>query len=195
MIATTRRGRRGGAGDLAAVRIETARLRLRPPEPGDLDALVAAINHWEVVRWLARVPHPYLRSDGAAYLARVRGDVAAGIDLPLHVFDDAGLAGCVGLRGIGGPAPELGYWLAPDRWGRGYATEATAAVLDLAFGRLGASEIASGVFAGNDASLAVQRRLGFAIVGSSRVFCLARGEELDHIDTLLTRARHEAEEQ
>lgn len=183
--------RLGDDGGLAAVRLSTARLTLRPPAQADLAPLAAAIGHWDVARWLARVPYPYRLGDAADYLGRVSGEIAAGHDLPLHVFDDGGLVGCVGLRDLGG-TPELGYWITPGRWGRGYATEAAAAVVDLAFGRLGFARIVSGVFAGNDASLAVQRRLGFEVAGTSRVFCLARGEELDHIDTLLTRERHEA---
>jgi RimJ/RimL family protein N-acetyltransferase len=180
---------RRGRPSLAGLRIETARLVLRPPQPGDRDAIVAAIGHWSVARWLARVPHPYAPSDAEAFLARVLPRVEAGRDLPLLVFDAEGLAGCVGLDGLG-TTPELGYWLTPSRWGRGYATEAAGAAIALAFDGLGAAQLRSGVFAGNEASMAVQRRLGFEVVGESRVFCLARRRDLDHIDTLLTRERH-----
>ena len=181
------------AADPAAMEIRTDRLRLRPPVAGDRDAIVAAIGRWDVARWLARVPHPYAAADAEAFIAASAARRAAGRELALLVLDDDGLAGCVGLDPLG-PEPELGYWIAPDRWGRGYATEAAAATIALAFGRLGARRIRSGVFAGNDASLAVQRKLGFEITGRSRVFCLARGEELDHIDTVLARAPHTQED-
>ena len=40
--------------------ITTARLTLRPPEPNDSPEITRAINDWEVVRWLSKVPYPYL---------------------------------------------------------------------------------------------------------------------------------------
>ena len=67
-------------------------------------------------------------------------------------------------------------------------TEATRAVVDWYFGATDAPRIRSGVFSFNKASLAVQRKLGFTETGSSRRHCLARGEEVRHIDTELSRA-------
>ncbi len=177
--------------DLAAVRLETPRLLLRPPTAADRDAIVAAVGHWPVARWLARVPYPYRRADADAFLGLAGGDLARGAGLPLMIFDHDGLAGGIGLDGIGAE-PEFGYWLTPSRWGRGYATEAGRAVLGHAFGPLGAACVRSGVFVGNRASLAVQSRLGFAVTGESRVFCLARGADLPHTDTLLTHERFSA---
>ncbi len=48
--------------------------------------------------------------------------------------------------------------------------------------------IHSGVFHFNKASLKVQRKLGFTETGSVR-HCLARGEDVRHIDTELARDR------
>lgn len=64
-------------------------------------------------------------------------------------------------------------WRAADRY-----FEATAA-----------TAVYSGVFTFNRASLAVQKKLGFTETGVSRMHCLARNEEVRHIDTTLTRAR------
>jgi RimJ/RimL family protein N-acetyltransferase len=179
------------ASGLAAVRIETPRLLMRPPTAADRDAIVTAIGHWPVVRWLARVPFPYRREDADAFLGLAGGDLARGAGLPLMIFDHDGLVGGIGLDGVGAE-PEFGYWLTPSRWGRGYATEAGRAVLAHAFTTLGAARVRSGVFVGNAASLAVQSRLGFEVAGESRVFCLARGADLPHTDTLLTHERFSA---
>ena len=54
----------------------------------------------------------------------------------------------------------------------------------------GLPRIRSGVFEGNERSLAIQTRLGFSIRGRSRQHNLALSRDLDHIDTILTRARH-----
>jgi [ribosomal protein S5]-alanine N-acetyltransferase len=55
----------------------------------------------------------------------------------LAVFDTE-FAGLVALTrrselGVGRPAVELGFWIVPSRWGRGYATEAAAAALTMVF--------------------------------------------------------------
>ena len=50
-------------------RLETARLLLRPPEPGDVKA-IAAFMEWDVVKNLSRAPHPYLEEHAHAFLAR-----------------------------------------------------------------------------------------------------------------------------
>ena len=57
---------------------------------------------------------------------------------------------------------ELGYTLARDCWGRGYATEAAAACLAAGLRHLGAPRIVAAVDAENDASMRVAERIGLA---------------------------------
>jgi RimJ/RimL family protein N-acetyltransferase len=78
------------------------------------------------------------------------------------------LIGGIGLMDLDdGPAEqaELGYWIARAHWGRGYATEAARAVLDLAFQGLRLSRIEAGHFADNAPSARVLAKLGFAPQG------------------------------
>jgi RimJ/RimL family protein N-acetyltransferase len=58
------------------------------------------------------------------------------------------------------PATEIGWRLARSAWGRGYATEAARAALDVAFTRLGLTEVVSFTTHDNVRSQAVMRRLG-----------------------------------
>ena len=58
------------------------------------------------------------------------------------------------------PAVEIGWRLARDCWGRGYATEGAQAVLTFAFGRLNLAEIVSFTADSNVRSQAVMERLG-----------------------------------
>jgi N-methylhydantoinase B len=122
--------------------IETARLRLRGFEEGDLTELVSLVGDWEVARWLSKVPHPYGETDGRAWIGLVRAEYAAG--RPRHfaiaMRDGDRLIGCIGLDDRGG-GPELGYWLGRPHWGNGCAKEAVAAVIDYAFGTLGLEAI------------------------------------------------------
>ncbi len=57
---------------------------------------------------------------------------------------------------------ELGWTLARDRWGRGYATEAAAACLSAGLAHLGAPRIVALVDAENEPSLRVAERIGMA---------------------------------
>ena len=71
--------------------------------------------------------------------------------------------GCAGLRPRD-PARkiyELGFHLCVAAWGAGYATEAARAVLDLAFGALGATELFAGHHPKNAASRRVLAKVGF----------------------------------
>lgn len=179
------------AGAATGASLVTARLRLGPPQRSDAPALAEALADLRVARWLSRVPHPYGLADAYAF---IDGCAFAAMLGEAHTFAvrlaaDGGarpLVGMVGLQGLPGD-PELGYWIAPAHWGRGLASEAAAAVVAFGFATLGLGAIRSGVFAGNAASLAVQAKLGFAVTGRSRVHCLARRCDLDHIDTRLVR--------
>jgi len=167
--------------------LETERLVLRPPTLADAPAIARYLNNFAVAGNLARVPYPYRLADAEAWLNAFRPDRPAktaefGIELP-----GAGYVGQIGLDGTG-DAPELGYWLAEPFWHRGLMTEAAGAVLDWLFGTSDVTCVRSGVFHFNKASLAVQKKLRFVETGQSHRHCLARHEDVRHIDTELSRA-------
>lgn len=170
-------------------RIKTQRLVLRPPAFDDADAIAAGLGDFEVTRWLARVPYPYSLDEAVRFLAWERSQRSGGEDR-VFVLDRGGFLGLVSLRGRD-PAPVLGYWIAQAHWGRGYMSEAVATVLVEAFADQRIEKIRSGVFEGNERSLAIQQRFGFEVTGRSLQHNLALGRDLAHIDTVLTRARHE----
>jgi ribosomal-protein-alanine N-acetyltransferase len=58
------------------------------------------------------------------------------------------------------PAVEVGWRLAREAWGHGYATEAARAALDDGFSRVGLAEIVSFTAVSNRRSRAVMERLG-----------------------------------
>jgi RimJ/RimL family protein N-acetyltransferase len=169
------------------VTLETARLLLRPPLAADAERLTRFLDNFAVAGNLARVPYPYRRADAEGWLRTWRPDRPAGetgftIDLP-----GEGLIGNVGFHREGSQTV-IGYWLAQPFWNRGLMSEAVAAAIAWYFEAGGADTLGSGAFAFNQASLAIQHKMGFREVGVSSRHCLARGEDLRHIDTELTRA-------
>lgn len=158
----------------------TKRLTLRPGWPEDAATLAAAIAHPEVASRLARVPWPYELADAETFLSLPRGPH----DAQFLVFDhEAGtprLVGGVGLVGDGA-ARELGYWLTPSAWGRGYATEAAEAVIDMARHALPVRRLTAFHHAANEASGRVLAKLGFREVARTPRYSLAQGRDVESV--------------
>jgi RimJ/RimL family protein N-acetyltransferase len=169
------------------VTLRTSRFLLRPSQVGDAEPIARYLNDLAVSGNLARVPFPYHLSDAKAWLNTRLPSLPAeatnfAIDLP-----GEGLVGQVGFHQ--GPAgPIIGYWLGQPFWGRGIMTEAVIASLDWLFSVSATPAVYSGVFHFNAASLAIQTKLGFTQTGRSSLLCLARGAEVEHIDTIMTRS-------
>ena len=156
----------------------TPRLLLRPGFPEDAPALAAAIADQAIVRNLATAPWPYRMRDAEAFLAGPRDPL-----LPsLLIFErTAGAPQLVGSCGLGrrpSGSVELGYWIATPFWGRGLATEACAALVDIAR-TLGLACLEGSHFIDNPASARVLEKLGFEALGiiAPRLSC-ARGVEV-----------------
>ncbi len=156
----------------------------------DAEPIRAALQDWDIVRNLARVPWPYGIDDARAFVARARQGRRAGDECALAI-DDGGLAGIIGLHDFRDGAAEIGYWLARSVWGRGYATEALATMLDYGFGTLGLDAISAGVLSDNPASMRVLAKAGFVDNGPRTCATLARGD-LPAIDHRITQARWRA---
>ncbi len=142
----------------------TKRLTLRPAWPEDAERLAAAIGHEAVAGMLARVPFPYDVADARAFIAHPRGVH----DIVWLVFThDAGYPALVGGVGLwaSGDAHEIGYWLTPHAWGRGYATEAARAVVETARDALPIHRIVARHRTDNPASARVLHKLGFRPTG------------------------------
>lgn len=143
----------------------TERLLLRPGWREDAPALARAIGHKAIVGNLARAPWPYTLGDAEAFLAAPRADPRCPDFLIFRRGTNA-LLGGIGITA--GDTPELGYWIARDHWGRGFATEAGRAVLALADHSLRLPRLAAAYAIDNPASGAVLRKLGFGPPGRRR---------------------------
>jgi RimJ/RimL family protein N-acetyltransferase len=154
--------------------IRSERLFLRPGWPEDWREVLTRITDEDVVRNLASVPWPYTAEDAMAFVGREQERMLPHFLITLPGSDGAQLIGCIGLSRFGEDI-ELGYWIAREHWGQGYATEAARAVLRLA-AALGHRHLTASHFADNPASGAVLRKLGFTPAGSATRFSAGRGE-------------------
>jgi RimJ/RimL family protein N-acetyltransferase len=168
--------------------IRTPRLTLRLPSMADADRVTQMLNNFAVSSNLSRVPYPYQLSDARAYLKTRRPGLPPGETGFAICLDGVGFIGQCGFHKDHRGKTVLGYYLGQPFWGRGIMTEAVTAIVGWYFGATTATAITSGVFHFNKASLAIQKKLSFTETGTSMLLCLARGEEVKHIDTELTRA-------
>jgi RimJ/RimL family protein N-acetyltransferase len=141
--------------------LETERLTLRAPRHEDVKALVALINDRRIAENTARIPHPYGIHDAEQFVATV--NKREGEACFVIMLDDTLIGGC-GIDPREG-VPEIGYWLGVPYWGRGFATEATRAVIDYAFGDLGYETLQAGARVTNPASRRVLEKCGFQWTG------------------------------
>lgn len=156
----------------------TPRLLLRPGFPEDAPALAVAISDKAIVRHLTAAPWPYRMRDAEAYLASPRDPVLPSLLIFERTSGAPQLIGACGLGRRPSGAVEMGYWIAKPFWSRGFATEACAALIEIAR-TLGLTQVEGAHFLDNPASARVLEKLGFEPVGivAPRLSC-ARGMEV-----------------
>ncbi len=141
----------------------TERLLLRLPLPADADAVQVYVAEPDVALMTANIPHPYPEGGAADFIAKVQADMAAGHRLVCAIVPDGSDApiGMIGLDidGLAGEA-DLGFWIGKPHWGRGYASEAAGALVEIGFREIGLRRIKSRALARNRASIRVQARIG-----------------------------------
>ena len=156
----------------------TPRLLLRPGFPEDAPALAAALADKAIARNLAVVPWPYTLRDAEAFLASPRDPVLPSFLIFERTEGAPRLVGSCGLGRRASGSVELGYWIGKPFWGRGIATEAGLALVDIAR-TLALARVEASHFVDNPASGRVLEKLGFESTGiiAPRMNC-ARGKEV-----------------
>lgn len=149
--------------------LETARLLLRPTALEDLDGFTTLIGDPESARFIGGVQP---RSMAWRAMSAMAGSwVLQGFSM-FSVLEKATgrWVGRVGpWKPEGWPGTEIGWALLRECWGRGYATEATAATMDWAFEHLGWTEIIHSIAPDNTASQQVAIRLGSRLLGPGKL--------------------------
>ncbi|MBO9497925.1 MAG: GNAT family N-acetyltransferase [Novosphingobium sp.] len=153
------------------------RLLLRPGWHEDAGELAVRISDEGIVRNLSRVPWPYTEAHAADWLALPKEARYPRLLLTLPGAPGQPIIGACGLHRSDSGA-EIGYWIAREHWGQGYATEAARAVLSIARS-LGHRRVFSHHAVDNPASGKVLRKAGFKPTGRIvAMHSLGRGMEI-----------------
>jgi RimJ/RimL family protein N-acetyltransferase len=144
--------------------IETDRLILRRWRDDDLPDFAAINSDPRVMEFF---PKTLNRAESDALASRIR-DHFARKGFGLWAVEVPGIAAFIGLVGLSTPTfeahftpcVEIGWRLAREHWGNGYATEAARAVLDFGFRRLQLPEIVSFTVPSNRRSRGVMEKIG-----------------------------------
>lgn len=159
----------------------TTRLLLRPGWAEDAPALVQAIADEMIVRNLANAPWPYGLAEAQAFLAAPRDPVLPNLLLFARTSGAPELVGSAGLIRKPSGSVVLGYWIAREHWGRGYATEAGRQLVEIAR-TIGLPRLEASYFVDNPASGRVLEKIGFTPTGlRSLQHSCARGREVEAI--------------
>ncbi len=144
--------------------LRTSRLLLRAWQEEDLPPFAALNADPQVMEFF---PRPLDRTESDALAARIRSQFALS-GFGLWAVEVCGVAPFIGFVGLSVPSfeahftpcVEIGWRLAREYWGRGYATEAARAALDFGFDRLEMEEIVSFTVPANRRSRSVMERIG-----------------------------------
>ncbi|MEV4418450.1 GNAT family N-acetyltransferase [Patulibacter sp. NPDC049589] len=167
--------RPGAFPGIAPAQLRTERLLLRGWRPADREPFAAMNADPDVMRWIASGVLDPVTSD--ALRARLRREwLRSGRGVwAVERGEDGAFLGFCGLTAPawGGPRSatgdvEVGWRLARDAWGYGYASEAAAAALRVAWDDLGLQSAVALVHPDNERSLGVGERLGMRVVGTTR---------------------------
>lgn len=148
--------------------LETGRAWLRPWSAGDDVAFRRLTQDARVMRYISN-GQPWSEQQTHEFIERQRAGFATrGYCLWKLVAKETGeLAGMCGLQPLANtPDIEIGWWLAPEYWGQGLATEAARCVLGCGFTKFRLDEIVAVALRENRASLRVMEKLGMRDTGN-----------------------------
>jgi len=146
----------------------TERLRLRRSLPDDAEIISAYRSDPEVHMhqgW-ERTDPDGVRAEIEQMLDRLPGQPGGWVQLSVEELQSGKLVGDVGLS-LADREPgvvKVGYTIAPESQGKGYATEAIGALVRYAFETLGAEVVRAYASAENAASIRVAEKVGMTLI-------------------------------
>jgi ribosomal-protein-alanine N-acetyltransferase len=152
--------------------LETGRLTLRPLALSDAPTVANLAGRREIADTTLSIPHPYSEQQATDWISRHSASRSGGKEMVFAVVTkkDVELVGTAGLRDIDNEhgQAEMGFWIAVNRWGCGYATEAAQALVQFGFETLRLNRIYAHHMLRNPASGRVLEKIGMRREGVLR---------------------------
>lgn len=147
--------------------IRTARLCLRRSSSEDAETIAAYRSIPDIGRYQGwdRTDAPFLRHELDVMATRAPGE-PGWVQLTVELLEGGTLIGDVGMSPADGEPGVLkvGYTIAPEHQGNGYATEAVRALISYGFSRLDADVVRIYADADNHASIRVAEKAGLRLI-------------------------------
>jgi len=142
--------------------LTTRSLILRPLEKADAKDVAALANNYNVASMLDTMPYPYFDTDAQEFIKKMS---APKNDDCTYAITSAKTAALLGICSLHASSkiyrmPYIGYWLGEAHWGKGYATEAARALVDLFFKAGSEDQLLISVLTSNAASRRVIEKCG-----------------------------------
>lgn len=155
--------------------IAAGRFVLRPLRVSDEGLVGLYAGDARVAEATRSIPHPLPPGAAEAFIARAmsgetRGTIWA-MDGAAMGFSE--LLGVISLKPMDREQSEVGFWVAPQMWNTGIASEAVRALVGA--NPLGDRTLFAEVFQDNPGSAKVLTNCGFEYLGDAETFSVARG--------------------
>lgn len=147
--------------------METKRIYLRKLMLADSERIAELSNNENITKNTLSLPYPYTIADAKAWFESHKDNELNKKAYDFGIIDKErdDIIGVVGISNYQGHRGELGYWIGQAYWNQGYASEASALLIDYAFTKLNYNRIYARHLKSNPASGRVMQKLGMVYEG------------------------------
>lgn len=171
------------------------RVRLRPFTLADASELQRLAGDRRVAELTINIPCPYPDGAAEAFIGSRLEQYAGEHDVTFAIVNTAdALLGGMGFVSLDGDAnqAEMGYWVAYEHWGKGYASEAAGALLEFAFDTLALNRVTARHIVRNPASGRVMEKLGMTLLRTEHDLPWRDDAREDYVFRAITRVEWNA---
>jgi len=171
--------------------LTTQRLTLRPFTHADAAEVARLAGDKRISDTTLTVPHPYKPEHAVAWISThtISHTLNVNTVWAIKLAATGELVGAIGAVYNRHNSAEIGYWIGVQHWSRGYASEASLAVLRYAFEQRQPplQRVDAHHFLGNDASGRVMQKTGMTFEGNCLSAALKHGKPIDVARYAITR--------